>query len=219
MLRRARVLLLVVMAVGLISSGGSAGDPPASAPTPARELKAGDRVKVVGVAAPASVDELTYRAWGRAHTLGSDAIVADMRASRRVVDLPVGTHVLVMRRVGHRQEYGYVGHPEGRVYAAVPLPDLAGSPRDPIEVRILDGDYKGQVRFVPEDAVAVPPPPQSQPADPATRAATTLRSAQNLEKAGKTLAALGIYRQIVRDHPGTPEAKAAAERIKALDGK
>jgi YHS domain-containing protein len=51
----------------------------------------------------------------------------------------------------------------------------------------------------------------------ANRAATLLRIGQNLEKDGKSGAALKNFRQIVKDFPGTPAAKTAAERIKALD--
>ena len=51
----------------------------------------------------------------------------------------------------------------------------------------------------------------------ANRAATLLRIAQNLEKDGKSTAALKNFRQIVKDFPGTPAAKTAAERIKALE--
>ena len=49
------------------------------------------------------------------------------------------------------------------------------------------------------------------------RAATALRLAQNLEKSGKTATALKSYKQIVKDYPGTPQARTAAERIKALE--
>jgi YHS domain-containing protein len=52
----------------------------------------------------------------------------------------------------------------------------------------------------------------------ANRAATLLRIGQNLEKDGKTDAALKNFRQIVKDFPGTPAAKTAAARLKALDG-
>ncbi|MFI5461287.1 MAG: tetratricopeptide repeat protein [Isosphaerales bacterium] len=52
----------------------------------------------------------------------------------------------------------------------------------------------------------------------AGRAATLLRLGQNLEKTGKTTAALTYFRRIVKDFPDTPAAKTAAERIKALDG-
>jgi YHS domain-containing protein len=51
----------------------------------------------------------------------------------------------------------------------------------------------------------------------ANRAATLLRIGQNLEKDDKSDAALKNFRQIVKDFPGTPAAKTAAERIKALD--
>lgn len=52
----------------------------------------------------------------------------------------------------------------------------------------------------------------------ASRAASQLRIAQSLDKAGKTAAALKYYKQLVKDYPGTPSAKTAAARIKALGG-
>jgi hypothetical protein len=61
--------------------------------------------------------------------------------------------------------------------------------------------------------------PQAKPVDPSVRAATALRSAQNLEKAQKIPGALGLYRGIVRDYPGTRQAKSAEERIRILGGK
>ena len=52
----------------------------------------------------------------------------------------------------------------------------------------------------------------------ANRAATLIAClGQNLEKDGKTDAAMKNFRQIVKDFPGTPPAKTPAERIKALD--
>jgi YHS domain-containing protein len=53
-------------------------------------------------------------------------------------------------------------------------------------------------------------------AQPATRASTWLSMGRNLEKSGKTAAALEYYRRIVNECPGTPSVKAANERIKAL---
>jgi len=51
------------------------------------------------------------------------------------------------------------------------------------------------------------------------KAASQLRLGQNLEKSGKTASALKYYQQVVKDYPGTPSAKTAAARIKALNGK
>jgi YHS domain-containing protein len=48
------------------------------------------------------------------------------------------------------------------------------------------------------------------------RASTWLSMARNLEKSGKTAAALEYYRRIVKECPGTPSLKTATERIKAL---
>lgn len=57
------------------------------------------------------------------------------------------------------------------------------------------------------------------PQKTATRAATALRIAQNLEKSGRADPALKSYRQVVKDYPGSPQAKTAAERIKILEKK
>jgi YHS domain-containing protein len=64
--------------------------------------------------------------------------------------------------------------------------------------------------------------PASKPAtvaDPSAKAASLLRLGQSLEKAGKTSGALDYYRRVVKDFPKSKEAKAAAGRIKALEGK
>ena len=51
----------------------------------------------------------------------------------------------------------------------------------------------------------------------AARAATLVRLGGTLERSGKTDAALSNYRRVVKDYAGTPAAKTAAERIKALE--
>lgn len=61
--------------------------------------------------------------------------------------------------------------------------------------------------------------PTQKPVDAAARAATALKSAQNLERAKKTTGALNLYRQLVKDYPASDEAKVAAGRITALGGK
>ncbi len=51
------------------------------------------------------------------------------------------------------------------------------------------------------------------------KAASLLRLGQALEKTGKKAGALDYYQRILKEAPDTPEAKVAAERIKALEGK
>jgi len=73
-----------------------------------------------------------------------------------------------------------------------------------------------------ETATADPEPASkksasSPRADDAARAASLLRSAQSLDKLGKTEAALDYYRQIVAKYPGSTQAKTAAARIKAIE--
>src|SRR4051812_19273780 len=49
------------------------------------------------------------------------------------------------------------------------------------------------------------------------RADTLLRSARNLELAGKNQGALDFSRQVVRDDPNTSQATVAAARVAALE--
>jgi YHS domain-containing protein len=59
--------------------------------------------------------------------------------------------------------------------------------------------------------------PKTAASSPANRAASLLRIAQNLEKSGKTEAALKDYKRIVKDFAETPAAKTAKQRIRALE--
>ena len=58
---------------------------------------------------------------------------------------------------------------------------------------------------------------KSSPSQPSTRAAGLLQVGQNLERSGKSSAALGYYKRIVKDYPDTPAAKTAKQRIKSLE--
>jgi YHS domain-containing protein len=60
----------------------------------------------------------------------------------------------------------------------------------------------------------------SAPKTPAAKdkAAELYDRATDLEKAGKTQAALTYYRMVVKDHPRSPQARQAATRIDALGG-
>jgi hypothetical protein len=59
--------------------------------------------------------------------------------------------------------------------------------------------------------------PKAAATSPAARAASLLRIARNLEKSGKTDAALKDYKRIVKDFARTPAARTAKERIEALE--
>src|SRR5262249_9568997 len=58
--------------------------------------------------------------------------------------------------------------------------------------------------------------PKVNTSQSASRAAGLLRIGQNLERSGKTAAALDNYKRIVKDFADTPAAKAAKQRIEAL---
>ncbi len=59
-------------------------------------------------------------------------------------------------------------------------------------------------------------PSKAAASSPSARAASLLRIAQNLEKSGKTEAALADYKRIAKDFADTPAARTAKQRIKAL---
>jgi hypothetical protein len=104
---------------------------------------------------------------------------------------------------------------------------------DPLSVRILDGPLEGRSVVVPRGSVGImrvvsasPPAPipvprksKPRPISPETRAATMLRSARNLEAAGKVPGAIRIYGDVSRDFPGTIQASEARAKIEALGGR
>lgn len=66
----------------------------------------------------------------------------------------------------------------------------------------------------------VPEPPAEKPTTKSgNRAASFLQLGINLEKSGKSDAALTYFKRIVTDYPDSPQAKIARERIQALGGK
>jgi YHS domain-containing protein len=81
------------------------------------------------------------------------------------------------------------------------------------------GTAEGSAPQAKKQAVNRPDPggDRSAGSKKASRASTLLKLGQSLEKAGNTTAALGYFRQVVKDFPGTPAAKTAAERIKAIE--
>lgn len=84
------------------------------------------------------------------------------------------------------------------------------------------GDFQSEAPPEKANASAAEPklPASSQTkgkaVERAIRAATMLRSAENLEKLGKKSGAITFYRLIVKDYPDSPQSKIAADRIKSL---
>lgn len=67
-----------------------------------------------------------------------------------------------------------------------------------------------------EEADNAPTSTKSDGDKDTAKAASLLKSGQNLEKSGKAAAALKYYQDIVKKYPDTPQAKTAAARIKAI---
>lgn len=238
---RRHVACLVAIAASVVVQVIVLGDEPpkkpvqpsaAMVPDPNWDAKAGDEAEVFGGDAPASPNYLAYRNWQKFAEARDTVGTNDLYARKAVVKLPKGTKVLIVKRYRpESRSFTYSQSIDSAASSAIQQA-LDGPPKKelyPVEVRVLDGELKGQIRFIPEDSVAslieAPRPKPTKPAytpkeaDPAKVAATMLRSAQSLERAKKIPGALNIYRDVVKNHPKTPEAKVAAERIKAIEGK
>jgi YHS domain-containing protein len=68
----------------------------------------------------------------------------------------------------------------------------------------------------PEEAAPGAPAARPTAETAASKAVSLLKLGQNLEKSGKSAAALKYYQQIVKEYPETASAKTASARIKAL---
>lgn len=219
----AALALLAVLAVD---------DPPKKVATAntGREAKAGDDAEIYDQGTPASATRWDLDAFvklKRANdTLGMQQAGAPPR--QRTVLLPAGTKLLVIETHLIAQDMTPVSSESyARELQAAALSSGQPRPVESAEVRILEGPFKGQARFVPVNSVALmrypPPPPPAPRAKPAPRvassadrAAALLKAGQNLERAGNRKAALEDYRRIVADFADTPSATAAASRVKSL---
>ena len=104
--------------------------------------------------------------------------------------------------------------------AKMPQGDLSG-PTGKSETTPGEGDAASATAGAKRGATTKTKP-KSKPITPdqlAARGATLLRLGQNLEKSGKTAAALKQYQQIVKEYPNTPASRSAADRIKVLEGR
>jgi hypothetical protein len=140
--------------------------------------------------------------------------IADMLRAGRLTPLLVGTpvHVLGSHTVPISVNDQFIQFPSvsvrvtagplfGKKYFVMPL--------------LLARLYEAPRRSPPQERPVL----EEKPVLLKSRFATMLRSAENLERAGKTSGALQFYRQIVIEYPGTPEAGKAASRVKALTRK
>jgi hypothetical protein len=176
--------------------------------------------------AGASVQD--YKTFVQLTNASNDAAIDRLEDDRKVFGFDPGTRVQVVEITMtelFRNEQGVAAFP----CASVRI--LVGSEKG----KLLYTDARELVQYV---AASAEPPATPQPkrkaarglrkktpaetsakpvADPAARAATSLRMAQSLEKAGKTKGALDLYRQLLKQYPASPQAKTAAERVKVLE--
>lgn len=164
-----------------------------------------------------------FQTFSQAH---DDTGIKEMTGRKAVSLLDPGTQV----RVLEIQTEGITPAITRRI-PNMPTVVLRQASQDPLfryyTVRVVDGPLKDKVMLVDKlwvkRCIAVAAPtrkvaPKSKEASP-DRAATLLKSAQNLEKAKKAPGALKMYRDILKSYPDTPAAKTAAERVKALEEK
>ncbi len=204
------------IAVAVLAGGWAGADEPTTesrgttmvVPDRSRPLIAGDRAEIYGGEAPGCRSLYDYHQIMKAITAKDDVGIREVYEGRLADRIGNRTAVLVI------QDYRTPAYrKQDDEYSAA------------LEVRVLDGPIKDQVRFVPETMVArmrtflkPPPEPKVEPKtiDPETRAASILKMAEGLEKAKKVPGALTLYRQVAKDYPRTKAAGKASERIKAL---
>lgn len=134
-------------------------------------------------------------------------LLDQMVKDKRILMIDPGTPVKILA----------IGDPDA--LAAGTLIPLVGA-----RVRILEGPHKGReletfrhfvVRLRPAPSIFVMRPKPPSPKDAAS-AATLFKSAQNLDRAGKTAGAVEHYRRVVASYPSSPEAAPSAARLKVL---
>jgi Tetratricopeptide repeat len=218
------------------------GSPPREASGPLRETvidqswvpQIGSAAEVVTENLPSGRYYADLRNYLRSEEARDSVGTRQLLDTKAIVPLPKGTKVLVLRIFGGEsplagQSFSSTVSFNQAVQSAVLAPPAPAEDAPALEVRIAEGPYKDESRWVVRKgigrttvrAVVAPPepkkvaPPRVIPAS--ERAESLLLMGQALEKAGNTKAALGYYREILEKYPGEPAAKGAAERAKALD--
>lgn len=207
-----------------------AADRPAMINDPMWSAKPGAHGEVIVEGAPGSVNGAAFTNVQKFRDAKDQIGVKQLIDAKRVGSFGVGTPVLVIKTY-RPEEPAQVFSSASSFAQSLLARALEPKENWPIEVRMLDGEFKGQVRFFNEDDIGhlVPAPPKLPPPgtrkakptyrptgnaeEPAARAATLLKLADNLRVGGKPAAAADYYKRIVKDFPGTPSAKAAAERL------
>jgi hypothetical protein len=197
----------------------------------------------------ASKDLISYLAFMKAVKAGDDVGVSELRVRGQLVAVPAHTRFLViMRHTGaivtggvnavevrflegeHKDKSAWI--PEFEVTRMVPrrqptefeleLRKKELERREAERRKAIEDERAAKEQVRANEAIMERVHKEMQADESrkrSLRAATALRSAQNLEKAKKIPGAMGLYRQLIKDYPGTPQAKEAAERIKGLGGK
>jgi len=205
----------------------------------------GDKVVVFepAPAAPKVADLSEYVKYEKANDqTGKSKLVS----SKRVVSLPKGTEVLILRvyRPAPSPVAGKGTERSEAIQRAVLSPDTN---RYPVEVRVLGGPLKDDAVFLPDDLITkltVRGEPDrftilsydgrtheadthqfvrpalgkkgAPPPDPKIRAASLVREGRKAETAGDVARAVNAYWFAVKDFTDTPSAAEAAKRLRGL---
>jgi hypothetical protein len=212
-MRRAALVLAGVMVAGC---GPMTNDsiPREAAPTVAAPpefpgmLAVGSPVQVArpGGAghAHAAIDEMAYDDLDSAIVGQNLGVFRKLMDDGRVFIVPNGTTGVVVDRQRGRYRVQFANGPH---------PGAEGW---------VDQQYVSVAQPTPELPIATARPEREpvrppKPASPRqSKAARDLNIARNLQRSGKIEAAVWTYRDIVRDHPGTPEATEATQQLERL---
>lgn len=232
-----RLFVLTCVVAGMISAATYADDPPAKEqpetkmePDPRWVPKPGDKATVNEAGSPGGVSYFAFEEFQKFRSAKDQTGVQSMLDKKLVFPVPKGVGVLVLKRYQPERVFSTAPMSSEDYRAAVQSSILSGASRRvyPLEVRILDGERKDKVLFIAEDDIAKLIPvrvspmiklkekPKPKPVDPTARVKSLLRSAQILEKDGKTKGAVDYYKTVVKDYPKSEEAKVATARLKAI---
>lgn len=224
-----------IAAVGVVLASAWA-DEPADGPPRMKIDQAwrpapGDIAEVHDLGATAVIGYSYYSDFDKYRLANDQVGMKRLLDDKRAAVLPKGTKVLVLK--SHLSEYrpAYFGPKYTSSHmATLPADSRPETTGAPLEVRIQDGprkdiecfiDHAEVARLIPDPAASKETPPaksKGKPAtkavDPSARARSLLNLAKNSKRNGKPDVAAEYYRRIVKEFPGSPEAKTAADELK-----
>lgn len=218
-----RAISLTLMALGLgVGCGVDPGPAERQAPEPPL-IQVGDEATLHlpgGQGVWLAADDQSFDEMLEAENAGSLPLLTRLMARGTVIREPNGARVLVVKR-GFASLFVRILYGENPGFEGWIQSEFVRKPIETHRNPQIPPDHAPTVA-TPEKPEPPPDPPMSRREEPAEpprpnldRANVRLRMALALERVNPS-GALGYYREVARDFPGTDQAKEAEARIRAL---